>query len=157
MLETTSANSKSSKTHWRQKRMLECGNYEARAVPGSEQYGTDKSGNMQIAIDMMVETPGYEGETMTVVLSFAGKAPEYSIKRLRMLGWKGNDLDNLIGIDANRVPVRVYDDTYQGKTHRKMDIQTGGGTFKFQSQIDARQKKAFAAMFRGAAAAIQSS
>lgn len=133
---------------------LAVGTYTARAVKGSEQYTADKGGNLMLGLDMQVEGGDAEGSQMTLTMSFSGKAAEYSIKKLRMLGWTGTDVTDLAGIDANAVPVRVYEEEYDGKTRRKIEIVYGGGSFKFKDQADERMKKQFAASLKGLAASI---
>jgi len=130
--------------------MSELGIHKARAVAGSEQFSPDTNGNLIIGLDMLLD----DGETMTVTFPFAGKAPEYSMKKLRMLGWTGDDVTALTNIDANEVDVRVYEETYEGKTQTKCEIVFGGGSFKFKNQLDDRGKKAFAAQLRGLAKSI---
>lgn len=133
---------------------IENGNYMARAIAGSEQYAPTSNGAPQIAVDMQVEGGDFHGTVMTVTLSFSGNAPEWSIKKLRMLGWRGDNLEDLRGISDNAVPVRVFDNEYNGKTFKKMEINLGGGSFKFQTTMDARQKKQFASEFKGLAASF---
>ena len=130
--------------------MSELGIHKARAIAGSEQFSPDANGNLIIGLDMQLD----DGQTMTVTFPFAGKAPEYSMKKLRMLGWTGDDVTELTGIGANEVDVRVYEETYDGKTQLKCEIVYGGGAFKFKSQLDDRGKKAFAAQLRGLAKSI---
>lgn len=132
------------------------GQYMARGVKGSEQYAPASNGSPQIAIDMAIEGGEAEGATMTMVLSFSGNAPEHSTRKLRMLGWKGDLLDDLTGIDANAVAVIVRDHEHNGKIQRKMDIVYGAnsGAFKFNKVMDTREKKAFAAQFAGLAKSI---
>lgn len=134
--------------------MITVGTYKARAVKGSEQYSPDKNGNLLLGLDLQIEGGDFEGASMTVTLSFSGKAGEYSMKKLRMLGWAGTDVTDLAGVDANAVDVRVYDEEFNGTSRRKMEITYGGGSFKFQNQCDDRQKKAFAQQLRGLAASI---
>jgi hypothetical protein len=135
--------------------LVAIGEYVARGIKGSEQYAPADNGEPQIAVDMQIEGGDFEGASMTVVFSFSGKAPEYSIKKLRMMGWQGDNLEDLSGIDANAIPVRVFDHTHNGKTYRKMEVVYGGeGKFKFQKQMDARQKRGFAQAFMGLAKTI---
>lgn len=138
-----------------------CGEYMARAIRGTEQYAPSAGGEPQIAIDFAIEGGEHEGASMTIVFSFSGKAPEYSIKKLRACGWQGDNLEDLSGIDALPVAVRVFDDTYtdrrtnETKTRRKMELQwSGDGKFKFEQTMDARQKRGFAAAFAGLAKTI---
>jgi len=135
--------------------MIENGMYTARAIFGSEQYSADSKGELLLAIDMQFEGGEAEGTVMTATLSFSGKAAEYSVKKLRAMGWTGNDVSNLDGIDATPVQVRVFTETFDGKSTQKCDIAIGGGgTFRFKAACDDRQKKAFAAKYRGIAAGI---
>jgi len=131
--------------------MADIGVHKARAVKGSEQSTVDSGGNLMLAVDMCLLD---SGENVTITLSFAGKAPEYSIKKLRMLGWVGDDIDNLEGIDRNEVEVRIFEDIFEGKPRRKAELVFGGGAFKFENQLDARQKKSFAAQFKNLAKTI---
>lgn len=131
--------------------MAELGIHKARAIRGSEQAGVDSKGNLRLAVDMALS----DGSgAVTVTFSFAGAAPEWSIKKLRMLGWVGDDIDNLKGIDTNEVEVRIYEEVFEGKPQRKADIVFGGGTFKFEKQLDDREKRSFAAQFRNLAKTI---
>lgn len=133
---------------------LPTGIYTARVIRGSEQYAVSKNGDLQLALDMRIETPEFQGEEMTTVLQFAGKAKEWSLKKLRLCGWSTNDIDNLAGIDANPVPVRVFDEEYNGKSQRKIEISLSTGKFKFQQTLDPRQLRAMAALLRRDAASI---
>lgn len=124
------------------------GVYKGRGIGGSEQYGASSKGNDQIAVDLVL---GDIGESVTTFLPFTDKAAQYSIERLRALGWEGDDLSNLKGIDKNEVDVEVKYETWEGKERMKVQILTGGGRVVMQQTMDAQSKKAFAAKFRGLA------
>ncbi len=123
------------------------GTYRGRAVAGSEQYGTTSNGNDQIVLNLeLIDL----GETVSTFLFFSEKAAPHSMKRLRLLGWQGNDLADLSGIDANEVDVRVFYEEYQGEQKMKVEI-VSGCTVSIQ-QVDDNGKKAFAAKYKALAA-----
>lgn len=121
---------------------VEPGFYKGRAIAGSEQYGTTKKGDEQIAID--VEIPSL-GCSYTTFLYFTEAAAPYAIERLRACGWQGNDISKLAGIDKNEITVGIKYETYQGKERMKIDIATGGGRVQLENPLDERAKRAFAA------------
>lgn len=120
------------------------GFYKGRAIKGSEQYGVSKNGNDQIVIDLDL---GELGQASTF-LNFSDAAAPYAIERLRACGWKGDDVTDLTGIDANEIDVQVKYETYQGKEQMKVEIATGGGKVKLENQMDDRSKRAFGARMK---------
>lgn len=130
---------------------IAAGNYRGRAIKGSEQYGQTSNGNDQIVIDL--DLPDI-GEKVSTFLVFTDKAAQYSLDRLRACGWKGDDLSNLDGIDANEVDVEVKYEMYQGQEKMKVQIVTGGGAVKLKDQLDDKGKKAFAAKYRDLAKSV---
>lgn len=124
---------------------IPAGFYQGRAVAGSEQYGVSKNGNDQIALDIAIPSLN---STFTTFLSFSEAAAPYAIERLRVCGWKGNDVTKLVGIDANEVTVQVKYETYDGKERMKVDIATGGGRITLENQMDEKSKRAFAARMK---------
>lgn len=129
---------------------IAAGIYKGRGIAGSEQYGTTSNDNDQIALDL---TLADVGEQVTTFLIFTDKSAEYSIARLRELGWEGDDLSNLAGIDKNEVNVEIKYEEYQGKLQMRVQILTGGGRVVLQNSMDDKGKKAFAARFKGLAVA----
>lgn len=122
---------------------IEAGTYKGRAIAGTEQYGQTKHGNDQIVLDLdLLEI----GEKVSTFLVFSDKSAPYSVERLRALGWNGNDLSNLTGIDRNEVAVEVKYEMYQGDEKMKVQILTGGGVV-LKDKLDDKGKKAFAARY----------
>src|SRR6185437_8523035 len=123
-------------------------------IAGSEQYGLTKNGHDQIAIDLAFS--GID-ETGTTFLPFSEAAAPYSVERLRALGWQGDDLSNLVGIDANEVDVLVKYEMWDGKERMKIDVVTGGGgRVVLKETMDDKAKRAFAAKFKGLVSASKS-
>lgn len=130
---------------------IQAGVYRIKGVAGSEQYGTTKNGNDQIVIDLEFLDIGARASTFLI---FSDKNAEYELKRLRALGWKGNDLTNLDGIDANEAEAEVKYETYDGKQQMKIQIRTGGGRVVLKQQMDDKAKRAFGAKFAKLASTI---
>lgn len=119
------------------------GVYKGRAIAGTEQYGTTSNGNDQIVLDL--ELPDI-GEKVSCFLVFSDKSAPYSVERLRALGWRGDDLSRLDGIDANEVDVEVRYEEYKGERKMKVEIRTSGGVV-LKDKLDDKGKRAFAAKY----------
>jgi hypothetical protein len=119
---------------------IEPGIYRGKAIAGSEQYGETKNHNDQIVLDLQLDT----GDTVSTFLVFSEKAAPWSIKRLRALGWQGDNLADLTGIDSSEVDIEVKYEEYQGEMKMKVQIMVGG-TVTLENQFDDKGKKAFAA------------
>lgn len=124
---------------------IAAGTYRARAIAGSEQYGQTTSGNDQIVIDLDLLDIG---EKVSTFLVFSDKAAQYSIDRLRVAGWTGDDLANLVGLGDVECEVEVKYEMYNGDEKMKVQIRTGGGAVKLKDVLDEKGKKAFAAKYK---------
>ena len=122
---------------------IPAGTYRGKAIAGTEQYGQTSNGNDQIVLDLILTDTG---EKVSTFLVFSEKSAPYSIDRLRALGWKGADLSNLDGIDANEVDIEVKYELYQGDQKMKVQILTGGGVV-LKDKLDDKGKRAFAAKY----------
>jgi hypothetical protein len=120
---------------------IEAGIYRGRGAAGSEQYGETKNANDQIVLDLDLLDLG---ERVSTFLVFSEKAAPWSIKRLRALGWTGDSLADLTGIDSSEVDVEVKYEEYNGELKMKVQIIVGG-TVTLENQFDDKAKKAFAA------------
>src|SRR5208337_1473042 len=104
---------------------MRAGRFKARGIAGSQQYGeAGANKTLQIAVDLNIPDLG---RSVTTFLYFSTAAKPYSIERLRALGWKGNDIRDLSGIDANEVDVEVRSEPYEGKQQWRVEILTGPG------------------------------
>ncbi|MDP3208982.1 MAG: hypothetical protein Q8M65_07520, partial [Rhodoglobus sp.] len=81
------------------------GTYRAKGIEA--QLGFTNGGKEQVAISFQLLTPGFENERAAYYGTFSEKALEITIKALRACGWKGVDLSDLSGIDANEVNLVV--------------------------------------------------
>ena len=120
------------------------GIYKGKGVKGSEQYGESPNGNLELVLQLEVLIAEGDSRRFSTVLYFSGEAAPYSIPRLRALGWEGNDISDLTGIDKNEVAIEIgYPvDPTDNKPKRKVQISTGGGVFNTKKPMD---PKVFAA------------
>src|SRR5678816_1758729 len=130
---------------------IQAGTYRGRGIAGSEQYGVTSKGNDQIVLDLELLDIGARVSTFLI---FTDNSAEYELARLRALGWTGNDLGRLAGIDANEVEVEVKYEQWEGKQQMKVQIRTGGGRVVLKQQMDDKAKRAFGAKFAKLAATI---
>jgi len=133
--------------------MIPAGKCTVRGIKGSEQYGNTEKGTPQIGIDLEIIGGELEGATATTVLYFSEAAQQYSIARLRALGWAGDDLANLDGIDSAEAIALVKYETWEGEERMRIEIMTGGGGMKFKTTMNDQQKRMFAASMKPIAAA----
>jgi len=129
---------------------LPVGTYNVRAVEGSEQYGKASSGSIQAAIELEVVDGDFAGERVYTVLSFGGKAKEYSVERLLALGWNYEYTADgkHVGIGSNTVRMEARIESWtnpEGHTEEKKryEIKTGGGRFKFKEELSAPEVRDF--------------
>ena len=100
------------------------GYYQGRVVAGEGQFGETSKGTIEAVIPFLLEDDSFEGpERVTVRLYFSEKAEEYSVKKLRAIGWKGGDLT--FANCPNEVTVAIKYETYEGEERMKADIMTG--------------------------------
>lgn len=127
---------------------IPAGTYKGRGVVGSEQFGVTKNGNEQIVVDLDVALADGEVRRLSTFLYFSDAAAQYALDRLRALGWTGDDVTNLAGIDANEVDVDVKYEMYDGEPKMRVEINTGGGRVKLTDQMNDKQKAGFAARMK---------
>lgn len=120
------------------------GYYQGRVVAGEGEFGTSSKGTYEAVIPFVITGDNLEGpERVYVRLYFSEKAEEYSVKKLRALGWQGGDMkfENC----PNEVTIAVKYEEYNGEERQKCDIALGGGT----KPLDPAQERAFAARLAG--------
>lgn len=121
------------------------GYYKARGVAGTDQFGYASGGGEQISLELDVQLSDQETRRLTTILAFAGKAQEYSIERLKALGWDGSN--SLNGIDRNEVDVEVKYEANpqkpQDPPQMRVEIKTNGGRFTFKKPMAEPEKRGF--------------
>lgn len=107
--------------------MIPAGNYRAQALDGH--LGYTSKGNEQVVVKFVVTEGAQKDQTVTWFGFFSDACFDRTVQSLRHCGWKGDDLSDLTGIDANDVDLVVEHNEYKGKitpTVRWVN-QAGGG------------------------------
>jgi len=129
--------------------MIPEGKYRARGCEGA--LAETSSGNTQVAIDLEITEEGeHEGQHRTWYGSFSEKAMERTLKSLRLLGWEGDDLSNLTGIDRNDVWVTiVHEEDLEGNPRDRAAWINGSPGLAISKPLDQESAKAFAERMKG--------
>lgn len=130
--------------------MDKVGIYKGRARKRSDgtwaQYGERENGNLELILDVAINDVGVR----SLALYINDKTLEFTVERLRALGWKGDDISNLDGLGDNEVDIEVSIENYQGKDRNRYNIMTGGGRFTVQKPVDPKMFNAKFNALRGA-------
>lgn len=131
------------------------------AVARKWDLGTTKSqreDNQVVAVQFEIMEGEFAGSFLTWRGYFTEKAEKRTLESLRHCGWTCNDLSVLTGMGSTQVEIVVDDEQGQdGKTYTKVQwVNRAGGAagIKLNAPMDERQKKAFAARMKGAAAGV---
>jgi hypothetical protein len=124
--------------------LLPATTYTAQAVDGYLSY--TKDGKEQIVVKFAIVGGQYDGQTVTWTGYFTDKTFDRTIQSLRYCGWRGEDIDDLTGIDAHEVEIVVDHNTYDGKTFARVSWvnQIGG-----KARMPADDARAFAESIKG--------
>lgn len=124
--------------------MSKAGTHLARAcAPEAVKFGMSSNNNLQIAIAFQFTHPDDElcGQSITWIGSFApGKASEITLEAMENCGWKGDDVMDMTGIDANEVELVIALEWNQERTQQfdkvKFVNRPSGSRFTFQKPIE---------------------
>lgn len=128
--------------------MLKAGTYNAKGVRA--QLGLTQNGKEQVAVELAIIDEGdCFGQRITWYGYFTERTTERTLDSLRHLGWAGDDLFNLDGVDQNEVSIVVEEEEYDGKTRLKVQWVNAKGGLALQRPMDDAQAQAFAHRMRG--------
>lgn len=130
---------------------MDDGRYTGRAVGSA--LGFSSNGKQQIAVALSPSEGPFAGDSITWYGYFTDAAHEITFRQLRTLGWHGDDLTDMTGIDANEVSFTVKSEEYDGKTRQKVAGIFPLGGVVLKDRMSPEQAKTFAAQMRGAAVA----
>lgn len=105
------------------------GQYKARGVEGSEQWGGGDKGD-QLSVELVLVDVG---RIVTTIMHLSEAALPYTIDRLKLLGvpvGPDNEITTLAGISKNEVPVMIRHEEYNGETRMKAEIISSRFSFK---------------------------
>lgn len=119
------------------------GTRRARATgPQDVKFGMSSNNNLQVAVSFRFtdEKDEFYGKMITWIGSFApGKASEISLQGLENCGWRGDDVLDMTGIDAEEVELVIVEEwnTDQTKQYPKVQfINRLSGRFEFQKPVE---------------------
>jgi len=115
--------------------------------------GHADNGTEQIGILFDYSDENGEPNKITYYGYFTESTADRTIESMRYCGWEGDDFGQLDGLDRNEVELVIEDETYQGKTRRKIQWVNRLASVALKRPMDAQQIAAFAAKMRGRAVA----
>jgi hypothetical protein len=131
--------------------MLAKGRYRARGT-GYEWGKSPSKGTRQVVVDFELLDEAHKGERINWIGYITPNTQERTLETLRTCGWKGDDVTDLQGLGDNEVELVVDHETYEEKTHARVQfVNRIGSGFKMKSPMSEQEKKAFAAEMRGLA------
>lgn len=121
------------------------GTYSAVVIEGL--LGVASTGNEQVAVSF--ETTDGDGnptgERIGWYGTFTDKAAPWTIKALRTMGWKGDDLSDLESIKGTPVSIVVKAEEHKGKMYPKVQfVNPPGGGALLKDQMTPEAAKSFA-------------
>lgn len=126
------------------------GDYPLVAV--AHKWGYSSKGGEQIGVRVRFVDGPYKGRTATWYGHFSDAAMDITIRALRALGMKGDDLRDLSGMYANDVVPAigvVQHDNYEGKVRARVAF-INGSDVAMKEEMSKSQLDAFAQRMRGA-------
>lgn len=130
---------------------MEDGRYIARGCAAGLGYSSNQK--PQVAVDLEITQGDHAGAHVTWYGFFTDATHERTFKALRAMGWQGDDVSNLAGIDANEVSITLKSEEYEGKVSQKVAWINPLGGVVLKEPMTPEQAKAFGAQMRGAAIA----
>lgn len=117
------------------------GIFKGRGIAGSQQFKSE-NGTDTMKIDLDLQTPTGV-RRLSTFLYLSPKAIQYSVERLRALGWDGSSILDAVGIGQNEVNVQVRYEMYKDKEQMRVEIMAGGGRIEFEPMApDAKRQLA---------------
>ena len=126
--------------------LLSIGRHRARAAEWA--LGRSGTGKEQLAILFsLLDRPG---EEITSYLFFTEATFDITVKSMRACGWRGADLSDLTGMDANEVTLVIdHEEDQKGVMRARVRwINTTGG-LAMKATLDKDQARNFAAQMKG--------
>lgn len=82
--------------------------------------GLSSTGKEQVGVKFNILTEGASHAELTWYGYFTDAAFDKTLDALRTMGWSGDDLSDLTGLDTNEVSLVVADEVYDGKTSARI-------------------------------------
>jgi hypothetical protein len=130
------------------------GKYTGRAQ--SWELTENDAGEVSVVVQFRLEgNPEHDGTVRTWRGYFkSDKSQEIAIKALRTVGWSGDDIMDLSGLDSNLVELDINEEEYNGKVYDKVNwVNVIGGGLKVKPLSEDR-RRAFAEGMKGKIAMV---
>jgi len=131
--------------------ILPAGTYRAHA--GERVLGVTSKNSPQVAVECIIDQPGFEGRSITYYGYFTDAALQYAVANLRAMGWVGDNLADLSTIGKVPFNIVVEHEEYDGKVRAKVVFINAGGV-AVANVMNADETNRFAASMRSKIAAL---
>lgn len=118
-----------------------------RAKPLNWGLGRASTGTEQVAVELGILTPGADFNVITWYGFLSEKALERSIESLRYMGWKGDDISDIQGLE-DEVDLVIEDEEYQGKTTTRVRWVNKIGGVNLKAPLTGDDAKSFGASLK---------
>lgn len=82
--------------------------------------------------------------------NFSEKGLKHTVKALRAMGWKGDDLSNLAGLDTNHVDLVLEEREWNGEVKTEVKwVNSAGGGMHVSASMPGESLASFAAEMKG--------
>jgi hypothetical protein len=112
--------------------------------------GESEKGSAYIGISFKVKDTDGEEKFVSWRGFFTEATTERTIESLRAMGFEGDDLSNLVGLDKNEVELVVEDEEYEGKTYARVQWVNKPRGPGVKNQLEGQKLGAFAAQMKQA-------
>lgn len=127
---------------------LKAGTFTVKGVRGA--LGYTNTGKEQVGVELCVVDDGeFFGERITWYGYFTEKTFDRTIESLRILGWDGDDLSDLTGLDRNEAQAVIEEDEYDGKLRLKVQWINAKGGLAIQKPMGDSEAASFAQRMKG--------
>jgi hypothetical protein len=111
--------------------------------------GEASTGKEQVAVSFAVPNENGDGEHFVAWYGyFTEGAVDRTIESLRYMGFEGDNLLELVGLDKNEVELVIEDEEYEGKIHEKVQWINKPGGALVKKALEGDKAKTFAALMK---------
>lgn len=125
--------SSASEAHTPKQGLIPAGDYAARGAKATGELGETAKGSAYVRVVLEITEGEYRGRKLTKDLYFTDKTWERSIQALQTMGWKGEDISQVEGIDTGDVSITIEEKV---QTERDGAIRTDAhGNALYRNEI----------------------
>jgi hypothetical protein len=125
-----------------------------KAVVTAKELTTTRNGGEQVVVTFELREGPSTGETIKYYGNLSAAAAEYTLKNLRICGWKSDDIRELDTVGDDEVQLNIQEDTYNGNTALKVKF-INPLTMASKFTVEPSQADALAARLKALAAATR--